>query len=46
MFYIKVDDLYTRAKLLEYLRLNGVNAAFHYVPLHSSGAGLKFGKFN
>jgi dTDP-4-amino-4,6-dideoxygalactose transaminase len=46
MFYIKVDNLYTRAKLLEYLKLNGVNAAFHYVPLHSSGAGLKFGRFN
>ena len=45
MFYIKVKDLHTRTKLLAYLKLNGVWAVFHYVPLHSSPAGLKFGRF-
>lgn len=45
MFYIKVKDLKTRTKLLEYLKENHINAVFHYVPLHSSVAGQKFGRF-
>jgi dTDP-4-amino-4,6-dideoxygalactose transaminase len=36
----------TRTKLLEYLDFNGINSVFHYVPLHSSSAGLRFGRFN
>jgi len=46
MFYIKVKDLNVRTMLLEYLRKNGVDAVFHYVPLHSSPAGLKFSRFH
>ncbi|WP_428026095.1 dTDP-4-amino-4,6-dideoxygalactose transaminase [Arcobacter sp.] len=46
MFYIKVKDLEKRTALLEYLKQNDINAAFHYVPLHSSLAGVKFGRFN
>lgn len=46
MFYMKVKDLKTRTKLIEYLKENDIGAAFHYVPLHSAPAGLKFGKFN
>ena len=46
MFYIKVKDLETRTKLLNYLKSKGINAVFHYVPLHSSEAGKKFGRFN
>lgn len=46
MFYIKVKDLQTRTKLLEYLKDNGIYAVFHYVPLHSSLAGEKFGRFS
>jgi dTDP-4-amino-4,6-dideoxygalactose transaminase len=46
MFYIKVKNLNVRTELLEYLNLNGIAAVFHYVPLHSSNAGLKFGRFN
>jgi dTDP-4-amino-4,6-dideoxygalactose transaminase len=46
MFYIKVKDLNARTELLEHLNLNGINATFHYVPLHSSSAGFKFGRFN
>ncbi|MCE0493763.1 dTDP-4-amino-4,6-dideoxygalactose transaminase [Vibrio salinus] len=45
MFYIKVSDLSERTKLIDYLGINGVNAVFHYVPLHSSSAGNKFGRF-
>ena len=45
MFYLKVGDLKTRIDLLEYLALNDILSVFHYVPLHSAKAGLKFGKF-
>lgn len=46
MFYIKVKDLEERTALLEYLKQNNINAVFHYVPLHSAPAGLKFGRFD
>ena len=46
MFYIKTKDLTERDELIAYLKENGVSAVFHYVPLHSSPAGRKFGRFN
>lgn len=46
MFYFKVKDLDERTALLEHLKKNDILAVFHYVPLHSSPAGLKFGQFN
>lgn len=46
MFYIKVDCLETRTKLLDYLKQNGVSAVFHYIPLHSAPAGLEFGRLD
>ncbi len=46
MFYIKVRDLEERTELLEYLKNNDVLAVFHYIPLHSAPAGLKFGRFD
>ena len=45
MFYIKAKDLDERTRLLAYLKENGIGAAFHYIPLHSAPAGLKYGKF-
>lgn len=45
MFYIKVQDLNERTKLINFLKEKNVNAVFHYIPLHSSPAGLKFGTF-
>lgn len=44
MFWVKIKNLEERQKLLKYLYENGVHAVFHYVPLHSSKAGLQFGK--
>ena len=46
MFYIKTKDLSERTRLLRYLKESGVLAVFHYVPLHSSDAGMKFGMFS
>lgn len=46
MFYIKVKNLDVRTKLLAYLKKNGICAVFHYIPLHSAPAGLKYCRFN
>ena len=46
MFYIKSKDLTERTALIAYLKENGVNAVFHYIPLHSSPAGKQFGVFS
>ena len=45
MFYIKAKDLEVRTKLISYLKSNGIDAVFHYIPLHSSPAGIKYGSF-
>lgn len=45
MFYIKTADFTERANLIKHLKNNGIGAVFHYVPLHSSPAGKKFGRF-
>lgn len=46
MFYVRVKDLAERTLLLEYLKVNYINAVFHYVPLHTASAGIIFGRFN
>lgn len=46
MFYIKVKDLNERTNLIEHLKSHGIHAVFHYVPLHTSPAGIKFGRFS
>lgn len=45
MFYIKAKDLEERTALIAYLKQRGILAVFHYVPLHSAPAGLRFGRF-
>lgn len=45
MFYIKVQDIEIRSKLIEHLKNNDVMAVFHYIPLHSSVAGKSLGIF-
>lgn len=46
MFYVKLKDLTQRTEFISYLRENGVQSAFHYIPLHSAPAGVKFGRFD
>lgn len=46
MFYIKTGDLEERQALIQALREQGILAVFHYIPLHSSPAGRKFGRFH
>lgn len=45
MFYFKVKDLDVRTALLERFKRDNIGAVFHYIPLHSAPAGLKFGRF-
>lgn len=46
MFYIKTKDIEERTRLIDYLKSFGIYAVFHYIPLHSAPAGLKFGRFS
>ena len=46
MFYIKAKDLEERSRLIEFLQKNDIWAVFHYIPLHTAPAGLKFGRFH
>lgn len=45
MFYLKCKNLETRQAYIKFMKENDVLCVFHYVPLHSAPAGLKFGRF-
>jgi len=44
MFYVLLPDLATRTRLIAHLKARGIHSVFHYVPLHSSPAGRRFGR--
>lgn len=44
IFFVLTKDAKTARELLAYMKEHGVGAVFHYVPLHSSPAGRKFGR--
>ncbi|MGG1637091.1 dTDP-4-amino-4,6-dideoxygalactose transaminase [Paenibacillus sp. NRS-1760] len=46
MFYLKCKSLHERTRLMSYLKECDIQSVFHYVPLHSSEAGIKYGRFN
>lgn len=46
MYYVKLHDLDERTRFMAYLKERGVGSAFHYVPLHSAPAGLKYCRFH
>ena len=46
MFYIKAADVVERTALIDYLKEHQVHSVFHYIPLHNSPAGLRFGRFH
>lgn len=45
MYYVKLSDLTQRTNFISFLKDRGIQASFHYVPLHSSPAGERFGSF-
>jgi dTDP-4-amino-4,6-dideoxygalactose transaminase len=44
LFYILLDSLDTRSRLIAYLKKQDIHPVFHYVPLHSSPAGRRYGR--
>ena len=44
MYYLLLPDLEVRQQVLAELRRIGIGAVFHYVPLHSSPAGRRYGR--
>jgi len=44
IFYVLLADGIDRKRVLEYMKCAGVHALFHYVPLHSSPAGQRYGR--
>jgi len=44
LFYIITRSLDERTHLMKFMKDDGVGVVFHYVPLHSSPAGMKFGR--
>ena len=45
IYFIKVENLSVRSKLISYLRQLNIQATFHYIPLHSTPIGQKVGYF-
>ncbi len=43
MFYLMMPSLAERQRLIQHLREQGIHAVFHYLPLHRSPMGLRFG---
>jgi len=43
MFYVLFGDAATRDEVMAHLKRNGISAVFHYIPLHSSSMGKRFG---
>ena len=46
MYYIVLPDPQMRDRLIEELNEQGINAIFHYIPLHRSPAGKKYGRIS
>jgi len=46
IFYIKCKDIDERTGFIRYMKEHDILCTFHYVPLHSAPAGMKFGRFN
>lgn len=44
MYYLLLPDLAQRSRFIEKMKERGVSTVFHYIPLHSSPAGLMFGR--
>lgn len=46
IFYIKLKNLDDRTRFINYMKDSDILAVFHYIPLHISPAGQKFGEFH
>lgn len=46
MFYVKARSLEERTELIKFIKEKEIQLVFHYIPLHSAPAGIKFGRFD
>ena len=46
MFYRRLKNLEQRTSFIQYMNEQHIMTVFHYVPLHSAPAGIKFGRFH
>ncbi len=46
LYYLLLPDQAGRDRMIEELRAQSIAALFHYVPLHSSAAGRRYGRAN
>ena len=46
MFYIKMKNLEERTGFIDFMKKKEILTVFHYIPLHSAPAGLKYGRFH
>jgi dTDP-4-amino-4,6-dideoxygalactose transaminase len=44
MYYVLLNSLEERTEVIDRLKKRGINAVFHYVPLHSAPGGMRFGR--
>lgn len=44
LYYLLLPNLETRTRVIERLKQLGISAVFHYIPLHSSPAGQRYGR--
>lgn len=46
MYYLLLPDLHTRTQFIDEMNAQGIGVVFHYIPLHSSPAGKKYGRMS
>lgn len=44
MYYVLLDSLKSRTRVIDGLKQQGISSVFHYVPLHTAPAGMKYGR--
>jgi dTDP-4-amino-4,6-dideoxygalactose transaminase len=44
MYYLRFNSLNVRAKFIDFMKQNEIMCVFHYIPLHSSPAGQRYGQ--
>ena len=46
MYYIKLRDIDERTRFIEHMKKNDILTVFHYIPLHTAPAGMRFARFH
>ncbi len=46
MYYLKLKNIEERSEFIKYLKEKEILSVFHYIPLHTAPAGIKFGRFH